>query len=425
VSTSINRRTFLGAAAATGLSMSVARAEEPAASDRLVLGVMGTGERGTAVAATFAKRPGVTVAYVCDVDANRVANAAKGVEAVSKSAPKAVGDFRKILDDKSVDVLVICAPDHWHAPAAILGCVNNKHVYVEKPCSYNPHEGELLVQAARKHKRHVQMGNQRRSWEKIVEGVQLVREGAIGDCYLAQSWYYNNRPSIGTGKQIDPPKELDFALWQGPAPEKPFQSNILHYHWHWFWHWGTGELGNNGVHMLDLCRWGLGADYPIRVTSWGVRYHLSDDQQTPDTHCVSFEFEGKKMATWEGLSCNVVPDGQKSEVIFFGPKGSLRISGTGYTMHDLKGKEIKKVAGTSGGDPVHFDNFLNAVRGKEKLNSEIEEGYKSTLLCHLGNIAHRTGRTLKCSPKDGKILDDKEALAFWRREYAKGWEPTI
>jgi predicted dehydrogenase len=424
VSSRLNRRTFLGATAATSLSLTTSSAAEPPASDRLVVGVMGVGGRGAGLAVTFAKQPGVTVAYVCDVDSNRLAKAAKDVESVAKSAPKPVRHFRKILDDKDVDVLVVATPNHWHAPAAILGCVNNKHVYVEKPCSHNPWEGEFLVEAARRHKRHVQMGNQRRSWDKIIEGIQLVREGAIGRTYLAQSWYFNTRPTIGAGKQTDPPKEIDFSLWQGPAPDRAFQSNMLHYNWHWFWHWGNGELGNNGIHTLDLCRWGLGVEFPVRVSSSGGHYRYADDQETPDTHQVCFEFEGKKMASWEGLSCATIPDGQKADVVFFGSEGSLRIAGGGYSIHDPKGKEIKKISG-SGGDAIHIGNFLATIRGSAKLNSEIEGGYRSTLLCHLGNIAHRTGRSLRCSPKDGRILDDKEAMAFWKREYAKGWEPTL
>ena len=424
MSSHLNRRTFLGAAAATGIGLSVARADEPAASDKLVVGIMGTGGRGTDLAKTFAKQPGVTVGYLCDVDSSRVAKAAKAVEEVTKTAPKTVADFRRILEDKAVDILVVATCNHWHAPAAILGCASGKHVYVEKPCSHNPWEGEILVQTAHKFKRHVQMGNQRRSYDKVIEAMQLVREGTIGRAYLAQSWYTNNRPSIGKGKEADPPKELDYALWQGPAPAKPFHSNYLHYNWHWFWNWGNGELGNNGIHMLDLCRWGLGVDFPIRVASSGGRYRFEDDQETPDSHQVCFEFEGRKMATWEGLSCNQPPDGQKADAIFYGDKGSLRIAGSGYTIHDVKGKQIEKVAGT-GGDNIHIANFLAAVRGSAKLNSEIEEGYKSTLLCHLGNIAHRTGRTLRCSAKDGHILDDKDAQAFWKREYAKGWEPAV
>jgi predicted dehydrogenase len=318
---------------------------------------------------------------------------------------------------------VCAACNHWHAPSAILACQAGKHVYVEKPCSHNPREGELLVAAARKADRRVQMGNQRRSYPKIIEAMQALREGAIGRVYFAQSWYTNNRPTIGKGEAGTPPAGLDYELWEGPAPHRAFKSNYLHYNWHWFWHWGNGELGNNGVHMIDLCRWGLGADYPSQVTSAGGRYRYKDDQETPDTHVVSFDFPGGRTATWEGFSCNQIPL-KAVEVLFQGETGSLAIIGNGYAVFDPKGKEVKKVPGTSS-DEMHIDNLLAAIRSGEKLNSEIEEGHKSTLLCHLGNIAHRTGRTLHCDPTNGRVKDDPAALKMWSREYASGWEPKV
>jgi predicted dehydrogenase len=424
---SMNRRVFLQAATATaalGLTAQVVRAE-PAANDKVVVAVMGTGGRGTGLAQVFAKQSGVEVAYVCDADKGRMeAAAGKVAEVANGKAPRTVPDFRRILEDKSVDALVVATCNHWHAPAAIAACCAGKHVYVEKPCSHNPHEGELMVEAARKHKRQVQMGNQRRTWPKIIEAIELVRNGEIGRAYMAQSWYTNNRKETGKGKATAIPAGLDYDLWQGPAPRKPFRSNYLHYTWHWFWHWGNGELGNNGVHMIDLCRWGLGVDYPTRVTSAGGRYAFDDDQETPDTHIVSYEFDGKKSITWEGLSCAQLPQGRVADVIFVGDKGTLAINGGGYTIFDAKGKEVKKASGEAG-DTSHVVNFLDAVRGKAKPNSEIEEAYRSTLLCHLGNIAHRTGRALRCSPKDGRILNDKDAMALWQREYEKGWEPKV
>jgi predicted dehydrogenase len=334
-----------------------------------------------------------------------------------------VADFRRILDDKAVDVLVIATCNHWHAPAAILGCAAGKHVYVEKPCSHNPREGELMVVAARKHDRRVQMGNQRRTWPKIIEAIEAVRKGEIGRAYFAQSWYTNNRGSIGRGKPGPMPEGLDYALWQGPAPKRPFQTTYLHYNWHWFWHWGNGELGNNGVHMIDLCRWGLGVDYPSRVTSSGGRYRFRDDQETPDTHLVAFDFPGRKTITWEGLSCNRLPAGT-ADVVFFGESGSLAIRGSGYVIHDAAGREVRRADGP-GGDATHLRNFLDAVRGRGRLNSEIEEGHRSTLLCHLGNIAHRIGRSLRCDTSSGRVLQDEEAMRQWSREYARGWEPRV
>jgi predicted dehydrogenase len=247
----------------------------------------------------------------------------------------------------------------------------------------------------------------------------------IGRPYLAQAWYNASRPSIGRGKPGSPPKGLDYELWQGPAPRLPFRTNYLHYNWHWFWHWGNGELGNNGIHTLDLCRWGLGVDYPVRVVSTGGRYRYEDDQQTPDTHQVSYEFEGRKQITWEGLSCSQQP-GRPYLVLFHGELGTLALSDTSYTITLGAGKNAKtRVEKVQGGDNPHFLNLLTAIRAGGRLNSEIEEGHKSTLLCHLGNISQRTGRILRCSPRDGTIQNDKEATALWTREYAKGFEPRV
>ncbi|HWY87576.1 MAG TPA: Gfo/Idh/MocA family oxidoreductase [Gemmataceae bacterium] len=421
----INRRHFLAASAAgVALAGTAAGQDSQGANQKLLVGVMGTGGRGLGLATSFQRQAGVEVAYVCDCDQTRAERAAAAVQKITNRSPRVVTDFRRILDDKAVDILVVATCNHWHAPAAILGCAANKHVYVEKPCSYNPREGELLVQAARKNKRHVQMGNQRRSWPKVIEGIEEVRKGAIGRAYFAQAWYINNRPSIGRGKAEAPPKGLDYDMWQGPAPRRPFHSNYLHYNWHWFWHWGNGELGNNGIHMIDVCRWGLGVDAPVRVTSAGGRYRFEDDQETPDTQLVSYEFEGRKAINWEGLSCSRLPAGQIADVVFHGETGTLAIRGGGYTVHDVSGKELRRERGPSD-DALHLANFLNGIRTGARLNSEIEEGAKSTLLCHLGNIAHRTGRALQCDPKTGHIQGDKAAMAYWTREYEKGWEPRV
>ncbi len=427
MSQAINRRYFLAASttATLGVAAQVARAAEPGANSKIVVGVLGTGDRGTQHARAFPKLPGVQVAYVCDVDQGRVNKAAKAVEDASGKAPQAVGDFRKVLDDKAVDAVVIASCNHWHAPMSILACAAGKHVYVEKPCSHNPREGELMVEAARKYKRHVQMGNQRRSFAKIIEAIEQVRNGAIGKAYFSQSWYTNHRPSTGKGNDVPVPAGLDYELWQGPAPRRPFKSNYLPYTWHWFWNWGNGELGNNGVHMIDLCRWGLGVDYPEQVTSLGGRYAWQDDQETPDTNVVTFTFPGGKSISWQGLSCSTLPNGAPASVVFHGDKGILAIRGDGYTIHEPeRGKEIKKVNDRAG-DASHTGNFLAAIRGEAKLTSEIEEGYKSTLLCHLGNIAYRTGHALRCDSKDGNILNDTQAMALWSREYHKGWEPKV
>ena len=437
MSNSIDRRNFLATAASAGIALGtqfrVVRADEPDAASKVIVGVMGMGGRGSALAKSIQTQPGVEVAYVCDVDRRRAGPVAEALGKTGK-APQMVYDFRRILDDKSVDALIVATGNHWHAPAAILACAAGKHVYVEKPCSHNPREGELTIEAARKYNRHVQMGSQRRSVAHIAEAIEQLHSDAIGRVYLAQSWYANMRSAVARGELTSVPSEFDYELWQGPAPRQPFRDNIHPYNWHWFWHWGNGELGNNGVHFLDVCRWGLGADYPIRVASSGGRYRYQDDQETPDTHLVAFEFEGGKSASWHGLSCNRFPDGRGVRgtiVHFHGEKGSLAVSDSGYTIYDPAGKEIRP-GGNPGGAvdypgfvTSHLGNFLGAIRGNEKLKAEIEEAHKSTLLCHLGNIAHRVGRSLRCRSQDGHILGDEEAANLWTREYEKGWEPTV
>ena len=388
--------------------------------EKVVVAVMGTNGRGTGLARGFARLDDVEVAYVCDVDQRAVEKARDAVSAYQKK-PAGVADFRKILDDRSIDAMVIAAPDHWHAPATILACAAGKHVYVEKPCSHNPLEGELMVQAARKHDRVVQMGTQRRSYGGIREAIARLREGIIGRVYYSRASYANTRDSIGHGKQAGVPSWLDFDLWQGPAPRREFRDNLVHYNWHWFWHWGTGECGNNGVHTLDLCRWGLGVDFPLRVTSGGGRYHWKDDQETPDTQVVSFDFEGGRSIMWEGLSCNRRGFAGTS---FHGENGTLVINGAGYTVYDKANKEVKSVTG-SGDEMMHFANFVDCVRSGKRPNADIEVGHKSTLLCQLANIAQRTRHTLHCDPGNGHIQGDEEAVALWGREYEKGWQPEV
>lgn len=424
---SISRRDFLGNAAvgsaAVGLGLSSMQAlAESSPNNQIVVGVMGL-SRGRSLADTFCRQPNVEVKYCCDVDADRAESGAQLVEGAVGKKPAAITDFRRILDDKSVDVFVCAAPNHWHAPATILACAAGKHVYVEKPCCHNPREGEVMVDAARKYNRAVQMGSQRRSGPGWQAAVSKLREGIIGRVYLARSWYTNARPSIGVGKPADVPGHLDYDLWQGPAPRRPYVDNLVHYQWHWRWHWGNGELGNNGVHTIDLCRWGLGVDFPVRVTSSGGRYHWQDDQETPDTQTVSYEFEDRRQITWEGLSCNRHGDGF---VIFYGDNGTVEVDSNGnFVIFDGADKLVSEEKFSSRGDTEHIANLLDAIRNDKplELNAEISEGYKSTLLCHLGNISQRVGRTLKCDPQNGHILGDDEAMTLWTREYEPGWEP--
>jgi predicted dehydrogenase len=421
----MNRRTFLDLAAAGAAAAALPRSARAAdtAGRRVVVGVMGL-SRGLAVAKSFAGLPGVEVRYVCDADSKRAANGVEEISKLAAAAPQAIGDFRRILDDLEVDALICAAPNHWHGPATILACQAGKHVYVEKPCCHTPAEGEMMIAAARQHQRAVQVGTQRRSGPGFREAIALLHAGEIGRVYSARATYAANRGSIGRGNAAAPPAELDYALWQGPAPEMPYKDNLIHYNWHWFWHWGNGELGNNGVHTLDLCRWGLGVDFPTRVVSSGGRYVFDDDQETPDTHTAAFEFEGGKSIVWQGHSCNAYGE---DFVNFYGETGTLTLTGGGdYTIYDKSNKVVKTVKGILG-EVEHVADFVAAIRDDtpEQLNCGIAQAWPSTLLCQLGNISHRTGRALNCDPKDGRISGDEEAMQFWSRDYNPAWEPKV
>ncbi|HLF35679.1 MAG TPA: Gfo/Idh/MocA family oxidoreductase, partial [Cyclobacteriaceae bacterium] len=289
------------------------------AEDNINVGVMGVNGRGDFLAGAFTSVPGVKVGFICDVDKRALE---KGIHTVFESAgykPLGFVDIRKMLEQKDLDALVIAAPDHWHAPAAIMGCNAGKHVYVEKPCCHNPAEGEILIKASKRSGMVVQMGNQRRSHPIYLKGIKELHDGVIGRVYFARGWYANDRASIGTGKTAEVPEWLDYDLWQGPAPRRPYRDNLIHYNWHWFWHWGTSETCNNGTHEMDVMRWGLNARYPVKVTSAGGRYRYKDDWETPDTQVVTYDFEDNKTAVWEGRSCNGInEDGDGRGVVFYG-----------------------------------------------------------------------------------------------------------
>ena len=423
----VNRRHFLttaakaSAVASLGSGPFIGRAQS-SPSNRIVVGVMGLG-RGMAHVRNALAIKDVEVGAVCDIDQTRLNSAMEAVSKTGWDRAKGVGDFRRMLDNKDIDAIMIATCNHWHAPATILACSAGKNVYVEKPGSHNPNEGEMMVAAARKNNRVVQMGNQRRSWPAIIEAIDLVRGGEIGKVTYARSWYNNARGSIGKGKLVPAPDNLNYDIWQGPAPARPYKDNLVHYNWHWHWHWGNGELGNNGIHALDLCRWGLDVDYPSRVTYNGGRFHFDDDQETPDTGTAVFDF-GDKGASWECSSCLPRKDEKQDFVRFYGTKGTLAIAGSGYRILDLQGNEVAKKTG-EGGDRSHMENFFDCIRSGETPNSEIEIGQKSTLMCHLGNMAYRTGSMVHFDPKKKEIINNPAAEALWSREYRPGWEPVV
>lgn len=423
----VHRRNLLAAGLAVSAAshIRVVGAQEQA--KKVTIGVMGL-SRGQSLTMDFAKFENVEVKYLCDVDQKRASNVGKLLTEKTGKEAQLVGDFRKILEDSTIDALVCAAPNHWHGPATIMACKAGKHVYVEKPCSHNPQEGEWMVEAAKKFGRCVQMGTQRRSSAGMQEAMEKLHNGAIGKVHLARCYYNNLRPSIGIGAEAKVPDGIDYDLWQGPAPHKPFRDNYLPYNWHWFWHWGGGELANNGVHGLDICRWGVHVDFPKRVVSSGGRYWYKDDQETPDTHSVCFEFEGDKQITWDSLSCNKHAPG--FFCCFYGDEGSLTVQEDGtYTVYNKKDEKTDEgqQAAKASGQVEHLQNFIAAIRANDSslLNQPILEGHKSTLLCHLGNIAYRTGRTVDCDPTNGHVLDDKDQQALWKRDYDPNWREAV
>jgi predicted dehydrogenase len=389
------------------------------------IGVMGL-SRGQSLALDLAKQPEVEISHLCDVDSRRASSSAQQFRDRTGHSPQIVNDFRTILDDPTVDALVCAAPNHWHAPATIMACKAGKHVYVEKPCSHNPREGEWMVAAADKFKRCVQMGTQRRSAPGTRLAMERLHSGAIGNIRLSRCYYNNLRGSIGSGAEAEPPQELDFDLWQGPAPRVPYRTNVVHYNWHWFWHWGGGELANNGVHGLDLCRWGLQVDYPTRVVSSGGRYWFDDDQETPDVQSVCFEFANEQQITWDALSCN--KHRTNYFCAFFGDAGSLELEENGnFRLYDRDDRLVEEAGEPSGGQVEHLQNFIEAIRANDPslLNQPIIEAHRSTLLCHLGNIAQRSGETVHCEPTSGFPQDHAEQQALWRRDYDPAWQEAV
>jgi predicted dehydrogenase len=407
------------------------------ANDRIHMAVIGCNGRGEAMAPIFAKQPNTEVNFICDVDERARQKGINAVTKAGKDTPKGENDFRKTILNKDIDAVYIATPDHWHAPATIICCAAGKHVYVEKPLSHNPREGELAIAAARKYDRIVQMGAQRRSWPLLTEGINALHEGVIGNIHLVKCWYTNQRKPIGIGKAAPVPAGLDYDLWQGPAPRREYKDNLIHYNWHWFWHWGTGEALNNGTHEVDVARWGLNADYPLSVASTGGRYYFTDDWETPDTQLITYNCNGATIL-WEGKSCSSFKvQGLDRGVLFHGDKGILLTGHNGYTIYDEKGailKEVKSNAVIDGRntmspneslDAVHVANFLDSVRMSKRPNADVEIGYKSTLWVQLGNIAQRVGRNVNIDQTNGHIKDDKAAMKLWGREYEHGWEPKV
>ena len=409
------------------------------ANERIRLSVIGVNSRGTALSTNFARLPDSEVVTVCDCDRRAISKCIEATKKVQTTVPKGEKDFRRSLADKDVDAVVIAMPDHWHTPAALLALQAGKHVYLEKPVSHNPREGEMLVEATAKYGKVLQVGSQRRSWPNVIQAINELHEGVIGKVHSGKMWYAGGRPGIGTGKVARVPDELDWDLWQGPAPRTVYKDNIVHYKWHWFWHWGTSESGNNGPHMIDLLTWGMKLKFPKKISSLGGRYYFDDDWETPDTQIISMEYDNAVLF----FDCNSA-NGKSTEnttagAMFYGDSGSMLIPlGDEYTVFDMKNKVVKTVnertSNVESGnrtnpsqslDLIHLQNFFDGIRKGTPLACTAEIGHYDCTTMLLGNIAMRTGRTLDINPNNGHIIGDSEAQRFWSRTYEPGWEPKV
>jgi predicted dehydrogenase len=438
----VTRREFIDtlAVGAAGLAVSSSAksySQILGSNDRLNFAVIGLNSRAYAhLSSLKANQDAVHISHVCDVDSNILAKFAQNTQKEMGYAPATGKDFRKILALKDVDAITIATPDHWHTPMAIAGLQAGKHVYVEKPCSHNPGEGALLIRAQQKYGKLVQMGTQQRSSPHTIEIVDKIHNGLIGRAYFAKCWYSNTRKSIGIGKEAPVPPQLDWDLWQGPAPRRPYKDNLQPYNWHWFKIYGTGETLNNGTHEVDVCRWALGVDYPNRVAASGGRYAFKDDWQFYDTLITSFEYDDK-MISWEGTCCNGMRYYNRGRgSLIEGTEGTVLIDRDGYEIYDLNGKktgEFKVGSQTTTADltgrdsmtDLHFANFIAGIRKGEKLNAPITVGNVAVTMLQLSNFAWELNRELRLDPKDGKVLNDPQAMAMWDREYEKGWAPHI
>ena len=435
----VTRRDFLATGTAALASASTARsyAQIVGSNDRLNFAVIGLNGRAAAhLSSLKANSSSARITHVCDVDSNILERFAGDVRKQLDTTPRTDRDFRRVLESKDVDCITVATPDHWHTPMAIAGVQAGKHVYVEKPCSHNPAEGVMLVEAQKKYGKVVQMGSQQRSSPHTIDIVGRIHNGLIGRAYAANAWYSNTRKSIGFGKPAPVPATLDWDLWQGPAPRQPYKDNVQPYNWHWFRTWGTGETLNNGTHEIDVCRWALGVDYPKRITASGGRYAFKDDWQFYDTLTTSFEYDDA-VISWDCKCCNGVRTYNRDRgSMITGTTGSVVVDRDGYEIYDLHGKKTDKFktgkttssADLTGRDSMtdaHFSNFIAAIRTGEKLNQPVAQGNVAVTMLQLSNIAWEVNRELNIDPATGRILDDKEAMKGWSREYEKGWAPHL
>ncbi len=432
-----NRREFFGhstsaTAAASAAWLFAANASTTTAADPepINVAIIGPGGMGTGHVNQLVTNKAVRLATVCEVDEQRAAKTAETITKATGVAPKVVKDMRQVFDDPAIKAVWIATPDHWHAPAAILAANAGKHVYVEKPCSHNLREGRLMIEAARKNNIVMQVGTQSRSTAHIQKAMEKLKSGAIGEILVAKAWNSQRRGSIGKQKPSAPPPHLDYEMWLGPVTHVPYQSNYLHGVWRWWYHFGCGDMGNDGVHDIDIARWGLGVEtHPSRVAAIGSKSYFDDDQQHADTQTVIFEYahatksgKPKQLIFEQRIWSPYFQEGFENGDAYYGTEGLLLLGKMG--RYQLYGPRNKLIEESTGGGPdlaAHHANFLDCIRTGKRPNADIEINYLSTALCHFGNIATRVGRVLNIDPQSEQIHDDPAAEKLLSREYRDHW----
>lgn len=417
----MNRRYFFGTALAGAVVSTRRRAV--AASDQMNVAIIGVGGRGRALFGDFSKVPNTRVHTIVDVDQASIEKANGIAKKLGVAEPKAVSDMRRALEDKDIHAVAIATPDHWHTPAAILACEAGKDVYVEKPPSHNIVEGRMLIDAARRTGRIVQVGTQSRSRPSTIRAIEYVRTGKIGKVLMAKAWNVQMRDDIGHAPDGPVPAGVDYENWLGPAPWIPFNPNRFHYKWHWHWHFGTGDAGNDGTHQIDIARWALGVSYPKSASGWARKVYFQDDQQTPDSMNVTFDY-GDKALIWEMRIWNPYGDNNiDNGVAVYGSEGVVHIGRWdrkwGFKVFDKDNKLVLHDVEKEG-EP-HQKNFLDSVRSRALPSADIGIGHISVIHCHLANIIARTGRNVRFDAETETIIGDSEANLYVGRKYRTHW----
>ncbi len=430
--TGIERREFIKRSIATVGAAAAASANILGANDRVRVGVIGPGRQGRGVMKTFMKNPDVQVVALCDVFRPQIDFAIKDARL---EGVETYNDFRRILERKDIDAVIVASPDHWHALQTVMACQAGKDVYVEKPISVTMDEGRKMVQAARKYNRVVQVGTQQRSGDHYQKAAEIIRSGQIGKVTFIRTWNFSNQTPDGIGAPPDanPPEGLDWDMWLGPAPMRPFNQNRFGVHpdrwssFRWFWDYAGGMMTDWGVHHLDIVQMIMQADAPAAITAMGGKYALKDNRETPDTLMVTYEYPGF-VCTYENRECNAQGwDGQGYGMLFHGVDATLFLNREYFEVAPEKGRKIEARRVKSGnrqGD-AHIRNFLDCVKSRQSPTSDIEIGHRSTTTCLLGNIALRSGRRIVWDAKAEKIIGDNAASKYLSREYRKPWKLNI